>query len=595
MGKVNFSEWLEGAGTRRLAEASPAPETKTAPSTPPPPVVVPPAPKAPAVIETGLSGTVNWNGQLQTEANPKLRWESAYGNATGTTWGEWEILEKSDPSVATALNKLCAPLRDAEIQVEPAPEPDDGEAEELVDPASDTSGAAPADGPEYQTPKALANNPFAKDPAAEPKAAEGAGPPATAAVPPTPGAPAPKPVKTQNQIIAEFVADNFKKWIDPQWPTLLEQIVKYGLGYGFSLHESVWGSREDERVGGGIAWFVKKLSQRLPSSIKRDGWKEDPATGELIEIHQQGQRHGKWEHTIVLPADKVLLCTWNKAGDNYQGVPAFRPVWYIGTIRRELLKILAIGHARESCGVPVATMDNDTVLSPEQQDDLQALLEGVVYHENAGFQLPPGVKIDWFFSPGANKGNVLETWRQLGEAILQVTGTEGAALGSGPHGSNALGESKATDKNGFVEGIRAWVEGCLNGVGDQCYTGLVKRLVDLNFGPQKEYPKLKLVTKKGDLPLGELATAVKTLSDAGAITFTPKDEDFFRERAGMPSIDPVERETLKAEKDAKAAAIAGGISPGGDKPQLSPGEDKAPKKFAEGITLSDLLSLDVDR
>jgi len=372
----------------------------------------------------------------------------------------------------------------------------------------------------------------------------------------------PEEAQTQNQRIAEFVRDCFMEWLDPTWPTLLEQMVTYGLGYGFSLHEVVWGTREDERVPGGVAMYPKRLAQRLPSSVKSNGWIE--RDGDLAIVKQSGVRTlpdgtQRWDENIELPADKIVLATWNRSGNNYAGFPAFRPVWYLATIRADLARIIAIGHQREACGVPVAEVDKDVSLTDEQREDLQALLESAVYHENAGFQLPPGVKLSWFFSPGANKSNVLETWRALGVAILEVVQAQQSALGTDNTGSRAVGEVHATAQSGFVAGVRAWVEATLNGVGERAYTGLVRKIVDLNFGPQKSYPKVKLVTKQHDMDPAALAQGIKTLVDAGALTLSADDENMLRERFGLKPVDPAVREAEKERKRAIASSIASGM------------------------------------
>ncbi len=371
--------------------------------------------------------------------------------------------------------------------------------------------------------------------------------------------------------IASFVKDNLVEWLEPRWPTLNEQIVKGGLGYGFSLHERVWGWRDDDRVPGGRAVYLRKLAQRLPSSLAYDAWVVKD--GELSAVKQMGLKDGLWVQNVELPADKILLATWNRAGQNFQGYSAFRPVWYLATLRSELLRILAIGHSRESLGVPTAYADKDTKLSQKQLDAIQAMLEGLVFHENAAYSLPPGVRIEWFFSPGANKGHVLETWKAFGLAILETVHAQQLFLGTNGTGSRSVGEVHDDSKNLYVEGVRAWIEGVFNGVGEQPYTGIVRQLVDFNFGPQKRYPVLKLVTKKASIPVGELSTAVKTLSDAGGLMLTEDDEAHFRQTLGMPAIDPEKRAELVAQKEAAKAAMAEAMKAGADKGESDESDD----------------------
>lgn len=346
---------------------------------------------------------------------------------------------------------------------------------------------------------------------------------------------------SEDVAIADFVRDNLEKWLEPRAPQLIEQQIRYGLAYGFHLGELVWATRADKRVPGGVAVYLKKLAQRLPSSVAPDGWKEKD--GELDHIRQQGFRDGKWMD-VALPADKVLLCTWNKTGNNYLGFSAFRPIWYLAQMRADLLRIIAIGHQRESLGVPVVETDLNTPLDKSQRDELQLMLEDLVYHENAGMQLPPGAKIQWFFSPGANKGHVLETWKALGLAILEVVQAQQSYLGTSDTGSRAVGEVHAAAQNSFVRGVRAWLEACWNGIGGQPYTGVIRKLVDANFGQRESYPTFRLVTKAPEMAPNEFASAIATLVQASAIRLTDDDENDIRERIGLRPIDAEQRAAL---------------------------------------------------
>lgn len=411
--------------------------------------------------EVGVAGTSNWSGRLHVEANPDLAWQRAYGSPGALEFGEWEKLQRTDHSVASALGLVAAPLRDTRLEV----------SEEYED-----------------------------------------------------------------RDIADFVLDCFRL-AEPSWPQLQEQIVAYGLGYGFSLHELVWGRRKDNRVPGGLAVVVDRFAQRLPGSVLEDGWIE--RDGHLSVIRQAGTRDGKWEYGIELPAEKCLLATWQRAGNNYAGVPAFRPIWYIAKMRANLLKILALGAAREALGVPSIEADKDAPpLNADQRAQLQTFIENLTAHERSGIQLPPGYRLNWIFSAGANKGSVLELWRALGLAIMETVQAQQIALGTGDTGSRAVGEVHDAAKNAFVSGVRAWLEGVLNS-----RDGLVHRLVDYNFGAQESYPYVSIALPEsadegGALRQWQYGMALGAVRAAGVLTVGPEDEAAVRERMGLPARDP---------------------------------------------------------
>lgn len=432
------------------------------------------AEKVTVAQEKGVSGTANVLGRIYSESNSRLQFEAAYGDGTGYNWGEWEKLVRTDPAVASSLDMVVAPIRDAEVDVEAA-----GEDELSIR-------------------------------------------------------------------IADFVRDNFLEWLEPLWPEVSQQIVRGKLTYGYSLHELVFGTRPDKRVPGGRAMYLHKLAQRLPSSVMPDGWVEEK--GELAFIRQQGYRDGNWVHDLHLPANKVLLVSWNREGNNYQGFSAFRPVWYLAQVRASLLRIIGIAHQREASGIPVAIEGDETQLTAQQRTEVQKLLENLHLHENAAAVLPKGIKLEWFTSPGANKGHVVDTWKALGDAIHQVVQTQQISLGSSETGSRAVGEVHDGTKNAFVEGVKANIEAAVNGVGRRPYTGLVRRVVDPNFGPQAKYPKVTLVLKRPDVAVGELATAVPALANAGALTLTLDDENALRKRIGWAPIDREIRDSSRPQQ-----------------------------------------------
>lgn len=447
--------------------------------------------------ELGVPGTINQAGRLHVENNPDLQWERAYGYPGVITWGEWEKLARTDGAVVTGLEMVAAPLRDAELGVEPADET--------------------------------------------------------------------KASITQ----ADFVRDNLLEWMEPLWPEFLQQALSM-LTVGHSIFEVVLGLRPDKRVPGGKAVCLARLAQRLASSIKSDGWKEGQ-DGELEALVQAGYRGGRWTGDIVLPANRVLLFTWNRQGSNYQGVSALRPVWYLCKIREKLAKLIAIGHEREALGTPYAKPDKDVSLNDEQQDELQEFLENLQAHERTAIVMPAGVDLSWAFSPGANKGHVIDTYERLGKAVQEVLFSQQTYLGTSDTGSRSVGEVHADAKTQFVMGVKTVLEAVINGVGKRPYTGLVGRLVTPNFGEVERLPKVKLTLKRPEIGIGELSAAVPSFVSAGALTITLDDENALRGRLGLAPIDEEEREQLLEEKAARALEIAGG--PAGDGEQDDDNEE----------------------
>lgn len=332
---------------------------------------------------------------------------------------------------------------------------------------------------------------------------------------------------------ADYVRKNLNEWLEPLWPEVIQQMARGELTYGFSLHETVLAQGKDTLLPSGDGFRLAKLAQRLPATVEPNGWIE--RDGELVEIRQRGIKDGTYLSNVVLPAEKTLLVSWNREGNNYQGFSAFRPVWYLCKVREHLLKIVGIGHQREALGVPMATMDRDAPLNERQRKSLQKILANLVYHENASIVLPPGVKLEWFNSPGATKGHVLEAWRQLGIAIMEVLQAQQMALGTSDTGARAVGQVHDNAKGTFIQGVKASLEAVFNGVGRRPYTGLGRKIIEPNWGQQSSYPRITLSLPTTSLPPSEFVAAAAAAVGARMLTWSGADENRLRIALGLPT------------------------------------------------------------
>lgn len=479
--------------------------------------------------ELGISGTANWFGSPQVEENPELQREQAFGFPGSVEWGRWERAQRTDPAVAMSLEFVTAQLRDAQVDVTPAP-------------------------------KALVPELW--------KVSTRIG----------------EKTVTLAEAQANFVKEQLTQRIS--WAEFMQQTVRGAIGSGFALHEPVLTNvRSANLIGpaGGTGFGLKKLAERLPSSIHPNGWLE--RDGELDAILQHGQMpDGHWGE-VTLPASAVLLNSWNRSGNNYLGFSQFRPVYYLVKARVEIIKTAAISVIREGAGIPIAyTDDPDTNLSKGQQKSLRRLLSNTVVHEHASVVMPPGWKADWLFSPAANKGHVVDVYNAMGLIVLQMVFGQQLVLGTGSGGAagnRAVGEVHDLRADTFVQGFAGHTEGIINGVSERPYTGLTKKLIDPNYGPQAAYPTIKVTLKKARMDPAAKATAVKTCVDAGAITVTHDVEVTLREDLGLDTISEEDWEAGQEQKRAAADALAEAKAKAGfgdDEPEEDAEVDEKPKK-----------------
>jgi hypothetical protein len=384
---------------------------------------------------------------------------------------------------------------------------------------------------------------------------------------------------------ADFVRWNLFEALEPGWSDLIQQCVRGTLSAGFCLHELVAKQVKHPLLQNGTGYRLAKMSERLPVSIHPLGWLEKD--GDLDRVRQQGYDNSgasKWQ-TPELPADVLQLISWNRTGNNYLGHSAFRSVWYLCKIREQLAKLVGITLTREGAGVPVAvTTDPNKELSPEQRKDTETLLANLVFHENASVVMPAAWDLKWVYSPGANKGHVVDAYNNLGLVILQQVQAQQLGLGVHNTGSRAVGQTHDTSSDNFVLGVAATLEGAFNGVGDRRYQGTIPKLVRWDFGEQAAYPKLTIGLKQAKLQPDLLATALAAMRTAKCITvWRCTDENTLREKLGFERIDDDEFDAQQEKADKLTEQLtklpppgAPPLPPGAPPHQLPPGAPKSP-------------------
>lgn len=338
---------------------------------------------------------------------------------------------------------------------------------------------------------------------------------------------------------ADFIRDRIANFA-PGCSEFLTQTAGGSLSTGFALHEEVWGVVEHPSLPNGRGHGIVKMAERLPRSIKPNGWLEDER-GELRSVEQLVPKAGKWLN-VSLPANTLFLNSWDRSGNNYLGYSAYRAVWYLMQIRAEIARIIAIGHVRESAGIPIAfALDKDSPdLTVTERESLQKFLANCVYHENSNVIMPRGWDLKWLFSPGANKGALIAAYNELGKIICSQVGAQQLALGIDSTGSRAVGEVHDATSIAFIQGVLSHLEDLFNGVSGRPYTGWVRKQIDVNFGPQKSYPLIALSLQKPQLKPLERFSAVKMAREAGLFVVTKADQNIAREELGFPPLEESE-------------------------------------------------------
>ena len=376
---------------------------------------------------------------------------------------------------------------------------------------------------------------------------------------------APNP-RHPNQALAQQQAD-FVQWNLELLETQLRGRAADGmLTSGFSLFEHAWAQKPRPEVTG-LAHYIPSLEERLPVSLSPTPWKED-VEGRLVGVEQSAPKPGGagW-HRAVMPVEQLVRFVNDESGRNYAGFSAFRAVWYIaGRVQPELLRLIGVTYQREGAGVPTAVAtDPQAKLTPDQRDALEQLLANLVFHENASIVMPAGWDLKWVFAPGANKGHVLEAWKQLGVVVLQQVGAQQLALGTGETGSRSVGEVHDARAAAYVKKVAGLLARGLE--------VLTKRLVDANWGPQDEYPTARFTLKRPELAPVDRVNALSTAKGSGLVTWLPSDENALREELSLAPVSEEEIAEAKAAQPKPPPPF--GAAPADDEEAL---EDEEPEE-----------------
>ena len=329
---------------------------------------------------------------------------------------------------------------------------------------------------------------------------------------------------------AAFIKKAFFKKLD--WSQFTHEALTFVI-FGHSVFEEVH-VVELSDVEFGQAVFLKALGFRSPKTILE--WNLEKKTGRLIQIRQQST--GDVADNAVIPGEFLTVFTLNKEGDNYEGISALRPMYGAYNRKKLYLKLLAIGLEKYAVGVPIGTIPKDKVNVKKEVEDFKKVLQSYASHEKAYLTKPEGWEIEVQRNEFAAE-KVVEVIKLENQEMVNVLVANFLSLGTGGNGG---AYSLGTD-------LSAFFLGCIQAFADNICLGLqrktIKKLIDINFGPQAEYPKMKC-TGINDKAGKEFADVVKALVDARVIAPDETLEEFLRKQFKLPAKDKATAVVLPA-------------------------------------------------
>lgn len=367
--------------------------------------------------------------------------------------------------------------------------------------------------------------------------------------------------------ILEFVEDNIYPVIDD----LLRWLAGGALQYGFGAVEPVfqWSDRpivsaiargkvKRPTRNGERRIYLSKLAHIRQPAVQT--FKISP-TGDLEAIVQHVY-NGVAFRQIEVPAEKVLMWTYNRQGDDYWGTPPTRHCYKAWTFKTQIERLNILSIDRFGVGVPVVE-EPEGGFTPVERSRLEGFLQAFRSSDRSYVMHPSGGKISILTANGEMQSSALEWAKFYNLAVAKVFLTQQTELGSTETGARALAEQ-------FYEQLGSIVQADCEELATLINNKLIVRLVDWNFGPHEAYPMFapSQRVKSGS----GVATVIGSLISAKIIHPRPEDEAYFRDVFEMPQVELAtlkaedgERQVMaKAAADAKAKQIGSGQPAGED-------------------------------
>jgi len=338
------------------------------------------------------------------------------------------------------------------------------------------------------------------------------------------------------------------------------------IPFGFSPFEIVYKRRRgpDKEPAsslddGLIGW--RKLAFRSPDTLAPgDEWVFDEAGG----VQGLNQTAPPSNQKVTIPIEKMLLYRTTSAKNNPQGHSALRGAYIPWYFAKNLAEVEAISAERMGAGIPVIYLGKGTTKSGATSDFTSAkkAVRDLAADEQAGIVFPhpqqttdgEGVLFELVSPPSRGIVDFHQVIERYNQQMAQTLLAQFIFLGLTQRGTQALAV-RSTDF--FTQAIDGWTES----IAQVFNLFAVPRLFRINsssFPGITDYPKI-VIGPLGTFDVTAFVEAVKTATDAGALTRTIDIERAVRQALELPEPDNLEelqKEAKAAGEQAKADALA---------------------------------------
>lgn len=290
-------------------------------------------------------------------------------------------------------------------------------------------------------------------------------------------------------------------------------------------------------------WGLRKVAARMPDSLKKINVARD---GGLVSIEQHppkfvtNYRASDAHESISIPVDRLVAYSFDREGADWAGRSLLRPAYKHWLIKEKLLKIEVVGVERNSTGVPV--YKNPAGATDEQIEKGRKMAQAYRGGSTAGLSIPDGAE---FYLIGVN-GQLLSAREVINYHDGQIGKVALAHFLNLSDGSYALASVQAEL---FMQSLASTADQ----VADTATQHIVGDLVAWNWGPEEPIPAIEYDDIRSSSL--EVATALRTLADAGLVRGDRSLEEWLRRDLGAPTKDtPPPTEQWTPETDTADSA-----------------------------------------
>jgi hypothetical protein len=359
-----------------------------------------------------------------------------------------------------------------------------------------------------------------------------------------------------------------------KWKKQLRLILTF-LEFGFKYLEKVYSLDEKGR----IVW--SKWGDRQQTA--HDKWMSDD---NVIGASQQPTSPYRIEKGIFtpdtdnrmpfIPMEKLLLFSYQREGDNYEGISLLRAAYKHYWFKDTLYKIQGISCERYGVGMPWVQMGDFN--SNDDRSNAENLAKNFRSNETS-YLVTPGRKDDGgmnveILTPGGDpkSADIREAIDHHNRMITMNILAPFLDLGSKNSGSYSLGESQL---DFFLLGVKSIADIVIEVVDEA-----IEELILLNWPETKNFPKLN-VTDLRDEDLEVFANSLNTLSMGNLLDVDEGLKAYIRKNLKLPELpddweeennEDIEKEVIKEVKKEKTNKEAKKYADSKKKIQISEAE-----------------------